>query len=176
MFWVNLTIYTLLAIYVIICVLMVLVILMQRSKQDGLGAAFGGGMMDSAFGPSTSNVLVKSTVGLAVIYFCITLTLAWLYAFSTGVNVNAAAVETGNELSLEQIEAEVGESAAQDSAAAADKATAAGSPIVNESEAVSDPVKEAEDLPPPEPSSSARPAAQDLPPEQIPPGSTPAQE
>lgn len=104
MFWVNLLIYVLLAVYVIVCVLMMLVILMQRSKQDGLGAAFGGGMMDSAFGPSTSVVLVKSTVSLSVIYFLITLTLAWLYAFTTPSSAIARELETGTTLKQTEVE------------------------------------------------------------------------
>ncbi len=108
MFWVNILIYVLLAVYVIICVLMMLVILMQRSKQDGIGAAFGGGMMDSAFGPSTSVVLVKSTVTLSVIYFLITLTLAWLYAFTTPSSAIARELDSGT--TLKQQEAEVVES------------------------------------------------------------------
>jgi len=112
--WLNILIYVLLAIYVIICVLMMLVILMQRSKQDGLGAAFGGGMMDSAFGPSTSVVLVKSTVTLSVIYFVITLTLAWLYAFTTPSSVIAREVDSGT--TLQQQETEVVDSIAKEQA------------------------------------------------------------
>ena len=47
------------AILAIICLLMVLIILMQRPKQEGLGAAFGGGVTDQMFGAQTSNVLQK---------------------------------------------------------------------------------------------------------------------
>ena len=51
---------------VISCVLMVLIVLMQRSKNDGLGASFGGGITDSMFGAQTSSVLVKATSVLAI--------------------------------------------------------------------------------------------------------------
>ena len=57
---------------------MVLIILMQRPKQEGLGAAFGGGVTDQMFGAQTSNVLQKVTVTLAIIFFVITLILAVL--------------------------------------------------------------------------------------------------
>jgi preprotein translocase subunit SecG len=66
------------AILAIICLLMVLIILMQRPKQEGLGAAFGGGVTDQMFGAQTSNVLQKVTVTLAIIFFVITLILAVL--------------------------------------------------------------------------------------------------
>ena len=55
-------IYFLLTVYVLDCAFMGLVIMMQRSKQEGLGAAFGGGFTESVFGAQTSNVLVKATV------------------------------------------------------------------------------------------------------------------
>lgn len=66
------------AILAIICLLMVLIILMQRPKQEGLGAAFGGGVTDQMWGAQTTNVLQKATVTLAIIFFVITLILAVL--------------------------------------------------------------------------------------------------
>ena len=41
--WLSISINLLLVIFVIVCLLMTLIILMQRPKQEGLGAAFGGG-------------------------------------------------------------------------------------------------------------------------------------
>ena len=66
------------AILAIICLLMVFIILMQRPKQEGLGAAFGGGVTDQMWGAQTTNVLQKATVTLAIIFFVITLILAVL--------------------------------------------------------------------------------------------------
>ena len=66
----------LIALLVLVCLLMVLIILMQRPKQEGLGAAFGGGMTDSMFGAQTTDVLQKGTTWLAVIFFCTTISLA----------------------------------------------------------------------------------------------------
>jgi preprotein translocase subunit SecG len=81
-FWTNLLIDVLLVIYVIDCAFMGLVIMMQRSKQEGLGAAFGGGFTDSIWGAQTSSVLVKATVWAAAIFFLLSITLARLYSNS----------------------------------------------------------------------------------------------
>lgn len=70
----------LLTVHVLVCVLMVLVIMMQRSKQEGLGAAFGSSVTDSVFGAQTSRVLVKTTVWLTGLFFVLTIALAHLYA------------------------------------------------------------------------------------------------
>jgi preprotein translocase subunit SecG len=80
MFWTNLAIDFLLFFYVLDCAFMGLVIMMQRSKQEGLGAAFGGGFTESVFGAQTSNVLVKATVWAAIIFFGLSITLARLYS------------------------------------------------------------------------------------------------
>ncbi|MFT5109795.1 MAG: preprotein translocase subunit SecG [Pseudoalteromonas tetraodonis] len=64
----------------IVSVLIVLIVLMQRPKQEGLGAAFGGGMTDQMFGAQTTNVLQKGTVYLAVMFFVFSLILSVLVA------------------------------------------------------------------------------------------------
>jgi len=66
----------LISLLVLVCLLMVLLILMQRPKQEGLGAAFGGGMTDSMFGAQTTDVLQKGTTYLAVAFFVICIALA----------------------------------------------------------------------------------------------------
>lgn len=66
----------LISLLVLVCLLMVLIILMQRPKQEGLGAAFGGGMTDSMFGAQTTDVLQKSTTYLAIAFFVICIALA----------------------------------------------------------------------------------------------------
>ena len=76
--WLNISINLLLVIHVIICLLLALVVLMQRPKQEGLGAAFGGGLTDQAFGARTTDVLQKGTVYLGTLFFVITLILAIL--------------------------------------------------------------------------------------------------
>jgi preprotein translocase subunit SecG len=80
MFWTNTTIDVLLFFYVIDCAFMGLVIMMQRSKQEGLGAAFGGGFTESVWGAQTSSVLVKATVWAAIFFFMLSISLARLYS------------------------------------------------------------------------------------------------
>lgn len=76
--WLSISINLLLVIFVIICLLMTLLILMQRPKQEGLGAAFGGGVTDQVFGARTTNVLQRGTVYLGSLFFLLSLTLAVL--------------------------------------------------------------------------------------------------
>ena len=69
----------LLAFNIIVCLLLILLTLMQRPKNEGLGAAFGGGMTDNLFGAQTSNVLAQATRVLGTAFFVITLLLSVLY-------------------------------------------------------------------------------------------------
>ena len=85
MFWTNILIDVLLVVLVVTCPLMCLVIMMQRSKQEGLGAAFGGGFTESVWGAQTSNVLVKATVILAATFFVVSISLARLYSYRAHV-------------------------------------------------------------------------------------------
>ena len=78
--WLSISITLLLIVFVITCLLMSLLILMQRPKQEGLGAAFGSGMTDQMFGARTTNVLQRGTVYLASLFFVLTITLAILFA------------------------------------------------------------------------------------------------
>ena len=69
----------LLAINIIVSLLIILLVLMQRPKNEGLGAAFGGGMTDNLFGAQTTNVLQTITRWLGAIFFSLTLLLSYLY-------------------------------------------------------------------------------------------------
>ena len=75
---INALIVFLIVILAIVCLLMIFAVLMQRPKQEGLGAAFGGGITDQVWGAQTTNVLQKFTVILAVTFFVITLILSVL--------------------------------------------------------------------------------------------------
>ena len=55
----NALIVFLIVILAIVCLLMIFAVLMQRPKQEGLGAAFGGGITDQVWGAQTTNVLQK---------------------------------------------------------------------------------------------------------------------
>ena len=76
--WLSISINLLLVVFVIVCLLMTLLILMQRPKQEGLGAAFGGGVTDQVFGARTTNVLQKGTVYCGTLFFVLALLLAIL--------------------------------------------------------------------------------------------------
>jgi preprotein translocase subunit SecG len=78
--WIEALVWVLRGVLVLVCLLMLLVILMQRSKQEGIGAAFGAGMTESVFGADTGNVLSKTTVWCAVLFFGITLALSAIAA------------------------------------------------------------------------------------------------
>lgn len=76
----------LLVVFVIVCLLMSMIILMQRPKNEGLGAAFGSGATDQLFGARTTNVLQKGTVYLSTFFFILTLTLAVLITKRNALN------------------------------------------------------------------------------------------
>ena len=67
-------------IIIIASILIVLIVLVQRPKQEGLGAAFGGGAFDSALGAHTTDVLQKITTYLGVIFFISAVGLAMVKA------------------------------------------------------------------------------------------------
>lgn len=84
----NILINLLIGFHILLCLLLVVLVLMQRPKNEGLGAAFGGGMTSDLFGARTTDVLQKVTQTLGIIFFLLTLLLAWLYAHqSTGSNI-----------------------------------------------------------------------------------------
>ncbi|MCP5538345.1 MAG: preprotein translocase subunit SecG [Akkermansiaceae bacterium] len=89
--WLTISINLLLVIHVIICLLLALLVLMQRPKQEGLGAAFGAGLTDQAFGARTTDVLQKGTVYLGTLFFIITLVLAILIGKKQSDNPTIAA-------------------------------------------------------------------------------------
>jgi protein translocase SecG subunit len=78
--WLSIFIPVLLGILVIVCILLTLVVLMQRPKNEGLGAAFGSGVTENIFGAQTATVLTKATVYLGCIFFGVTLLLTVLIA------------------------------------------------------------------------------------------------
>lgn len=72
--WINLIVIA----HVVVSALLILVILMQRPKQEGLGAAFGSGMTDAAWGARTTDVLQRGTVYLGTLFFVFSLVLSIL--------------------------------------------------------------------------------------------------
>jgi preprotein translocase subunit SecG len=78
--WLSIVVPILLSVLAIVCVLLTLVVLMQRPKNEGLGAAFGSGVTENIFGAQTATVLTKATVYLGCIFFALTLLLTVLTA------------------------------------------------------------------------------------------------
>lgn len=78
------------AVQIIVTLLLLLVVLMQRPKQEGLGAAFGSAMTDQAFGARTTDILQKATVYLGTIFM--------LLAFLMGIMLNRQFKEQASTL------------------------------------------------------------------------------
>jgi preprotein translocase subunit SecG len=62
-------------ILIVVSLFLIMVVLMQKSKDGGMGAALGGGAAEAAFGADTSNVLSKSTIYAAIVFFVLAFAL-----------------------------------------------------------------------------------------------------
>lgn len=61
---------------VLTSIFLVFVVLMQRAKSDsGMGAAMGGGSMESTFGAETNNVLSSATIKASIVFFVVSFLL-----------------------------------------------------------------------------------------------------
>lgn len=76
----NILIWLLTAVHLVIAVVMIIVVLMQKSQDQGVGAAFGAGMTDNVFGADTTNALQRMTIWCACGLLATTLILAVLHA------------------------------------------------------------------------------------------------
>ena len=76
--------FILLAVEVIAGLLLIAAILLQRTKDQGLGLAFGSGMGEALFGARTGNVLTKVTIILAVVFFLDSVILARIFSAAGG--------------------------------------------------------------------------------------------
>ena len=66
-------------IFVIVCLLLMGIILMQSSQTGGMGAAMGGGAMNTAFGgQGADKLLVRVTSGLAVTFMVLAITIGFM--------------------------------------------------------------------------------------------------
>ncbi len=65
----------------VLCSLLLIgLILLQKSKSEGLGMAFGAGVGESLFGARAGNVLSRATVVLGIVFMANTLLLGVLFA------------------------------------------------------------------------------------------------
>ncbi len=76
--WIGIITNLLTAVLVIVCLLIVLLVLLQRPKDQGLGAAFGGDTASNIFGAQTTNVLATLTRWLGSIFLVLCLLIAVL--------------------------------------------------------------------------------------------------
>ncbi|MCU1267575.1 MAG: protein translocase, SecG subunit [Acidobacteria bacterium] len=68
--------YTLFALFILSCAVLIVVILLQPGKADA-GALFTSSVSSTAFGPrGTQNILAKVTIGAAIAFMLIALTLS----------------------------------------------------------------------------------------------------
>ncbi len=64
---------------IVTCLLLIGVILLQKTKSEGLGLAFGSGMGETLFGSRAGNVLTKITVILGLVFLANTAFLGMLF-------------------------------------------------------------------------------------------------
>jgi preprotein translocase subunit SecG len=80
----NVLIWVLTAVHVIVALFLIVLVLMQKSQDQGVGAAFGGGMTESVFGAGTTTALMRLTIWCAAIMLSSTLILAVLHSRREG--------------------------------------------------------------------------------------------
>ena len=82
-------------VYVLIAVAMIALILMQRGAGAQAGSGFGGGASATVFGSrGAGNFLSKSTKWLAIVFFAISLFMAW-YATHSATSPTPAQQDLG---------------------------------------------------------------------------------
>jgi preprotein translocase subunit SecG len=64
---------------ILVALFLGLLVLMQRAKSDAGMAAMGGGMMESTFGPDTSNVLTGLTIKATIAFFLLSFLIYLAY-------------------------------------------------------------------------------------------------
>jgi preprotein translocase subunit SecG len=82
-------------IHVLVALALIGLVLMQKSSDQGVGAAFGGGVTDTMFGGGTTTALVRMTIWCAGIMLATTLLLAILHSRRGGTeSIMQRAVQT----------------------------------------------------------------------------------
>ena len=126
-------------VYVLVAIAMIALILMQRGSGAAAGSGFGAGASGTVFGArGASNFLSKSTKWLAVVFFGISLFMAWYASHGSrpadqGLGVmsqaQAPAVPAGELQSVPQTPAvgEVPQAAAENNPAQSEEKPAEGS-------------------------------------------------
>lgn len=116
--WIGLITNLLTVVNVLVCLLIILLVLLQRPKDQGLGAAFGGDTASNIFGAQTTNVLASLTRWLCGIFLGLCLLIAVLGTFDKSRQGKISAY-------IKKLEAEQAERDKQKAAEEAAKAAAA---------------------------------------------------
>lgn len=96
----------LIVVEVLSCLLLIGLILLQRSKSEGLGLAFGAGAGEALFGARAGNVLSKATVILGVVFMACTLALGVLFAQKDKMLIDTLALEPTPSAAMQPMPAE----------------------------------------------------------------------
>jgi preprotein translocase subunit SecG len=70
-------------VHVLVALFLIVLVLMQKSSEQGVGAAFGGGVTETVFGAGTTTALVRLTIWCACLLLATTLILAVLHSHRT---------------------------------------------------------------------------------------------
>src|SRR5437016_513621 len=154
--WIGIITNLLTAVNVLVCLLIVLLVLLQRPKNEGLGAAFGGDTASNIFGAQTTNVLATLTRWLGSIFLILCLLIAVL-----GTHDSARQGKIGaylNKLKQEQAERDK-QKAAEEAAKAASAAVEAAKKSAVPASATSAPVQAPPTAPAPAKPDDKKPAA-----------------
>ena len=79
-------------ILVLSCLMLIGLVLLQKSKSEGLGMAFGAGAGESLFGARAGNVLSKATVVIGVVFMACCLVLGTLFAKKDATLMDSATI------------------------------------------------------------------------------------
>jgi protein translocase SecG subunit len=86
---------------VLCCLLLIGLVLLQKSKNDGLGMAFGAGTGEALFGARAGNVLSKATVFLGVVFMASSLVLGVLFAQQDGTLMDSIESDPAQPMAIQ---------------------------------------------------------------------------
>lgn len=163
--WIGIITKILTAVEVIVCLLIILLVLLQRPKNEGLGAAFGGDTASNLFGAQTTNVLATLTrwMGAAFLGLCLLIAVLGTHDKDRQGKIGAYI----NKIKLEQAERDKQKAAEDAAKAAAAAVEAAKNPPVPAS-ATTSPVQVPGEAPAPAPEKPEKSAPGTTPPADAP--------
>lgn len=92
---------------IIVSLLLLGIVLMQRPKQEGLGAAFGAALTDQAFGARTTDVLQKGTVYLGALFLGLSFALTLLIVHRNDAEKSKLLSEQPKEAVAQQVQKDI---------------------------------------------------------------------